>query len=313
MRTRVGIIGAGHVGAEIACGVITAGVADCVLLDVNSDLARAKALDLQHRAAARGSSACAQHARGYEDLRDCAVLVLAAGVPRGPGMTRDQLLGRNLGIVQSVMEGLRGIAPQAPLLVVTNPLDAMAYAAWKLGDREARSVIGLAGELDAARFRAFLARELDVSCEDVQAIVLGSHGDLMVPLWTHASVGGLRAVDFASPEAIQRVVARTKQAGTELVELLRTGSAWFAAGAAGAAAVQAVLDDSRRVMACSVLCRGEYGIRDVFVGVPVVIGARGAHHVIEVPLSPAERGALDAAAGHLASMQALVDELLMRD
>jgi malate dehydrogenase len=307
MKRQVGIVGAGHVGAEVASEILRMNIADCVFVDVDLDRARAKALDLTQAAPLRGSSGRVVEGDGLRALRDCAVVVLAAGVPRGPGMTREDLLDINCAIMQDVVPRLVSVVPEAVLLVVTNPLDAMTYAAWKLSGKDARSVFGMAGALDAARFRSFLAGELNVSAEDVHAIVLGSHGDLMVPLVRYASVGGIPARDLLSPGAAARILESTRHAGTELVSLLKTGSAWYAAGASVAAIVDSILNDKRRVFSCSVLCRGEYGIEGVCVGVPTVIGAAGVERILVLELDEAESKMLGASVEHLGMLQEDVD------
>jgi malate dehydrogenase len=247
---------------------------------------------------------------GYDALSGCGVVVLAAGVPRGPGMSRDDLLDTNCAIMRNVVPRVMEVCPEAVFLVVANPLDAMTYAAWKLSGKAPRSVLGMAGVLDSARLRWFLADELNVSAEDVHAMVLGSHGDLMVPLCRYATVAGIPAIDLVGPEAMERLLERTRNAGTELVSLLKTGSAFFAAGAATAVVVDSVVNDKRKVLCSSVLCRGEYGIDGVFVGVPAVVGSAGVESIIELKLNEQERGALAAAAGHLRRLQQRTDAQL---
>jgi malate dehydrogenase len=309
MRDRIGIVGAGHVGTEAANELLRNGVGDCVLIDIDESPARGRALDLTHSAPLRysASTVCGG---GYDTLRGCKVVVVAAGVARRPGMSRDDLLGINLGVVRQVAERLMEHAPDAVWIMVTNPLDAMVYAAIKTSGKNRREVIGMAGMLDAARFRAAIASTLGVAAQDVQGMVLGSHGDLMVPLARFATVGGIPVADLMEPSAMEAVLQTTKNAGTELVSLLHTGSAWYAAGASVAAMVDAIIHDSRRVVCSSVLCKGEYGIDGVCVGLPVVLGERGVERVIELRLNDAERRDLAAAADHLRAMQRKVDGLL---
>jgi malate dehydrogenase len=294
----------------VANEIVRMNLGDCVLVDLRADEATAKALDLSHTTPIRHASAAVDGGGGYDALSGCSVVVLAAGVPRGPGMSRDDLLDTNCAILKGVVPRLMAVCPEAVFLVVTNPLDAMTYAAWKLSGKAPRSVLGMAGVLDSARLSWFLAEELDVSAEDVHAMVLGSHGDLMVPLCRYASVAGIPAIDLVGAEAMERLLARTRNAGTELVSLLKTGRAYFAAGAATAVVVDSIVNDKRKVLCSSVLCRGEYGIDGVYVGVPAVVGAAGVESIIVLKLNEQELGALAASAGHLRRLQQRTDAQL---
>lgn len=310
MNRKIGIVGIGHVGAEAANEIVRNGIADCALVDIDGQRAAGKCLDLMHSAALKHSSSICTGSDDYGSLAGSHVVVVVAGKPRKPGMTRDDLLQSNLAVIRSVVPQVVEAAPGAILVMVTNPLDAMTYAAWKLSGHEPSRVIGMAGALDSARFRAFLAAELAVSVEDVQGIVLGSHGNLMVPLVRYAGVGGVPVTELMGPEALDRVVARTVNAGTELVELLKSGSAYYAAGAAIARMADTLVNGKRRVLCCSVAARGEYGLRDVHIGLPVVLCACGVERIIELDLDAAERESLSRAAEHLGRMQRTVDSLL---
>jgi malate dehydrogenase len=310
MNSTIGIVGVGRVGAEAANEIVRNEVADCALVDIDGQRAAGKCLDLMHSAALKHSSCICTGSDDYASLRGCRVVVIVAGQPRKPGMTRDDLLQSNLTVIQSVVPRVVEAAPDAILVMVTNPLDAMTYAAWKLSGLEPSRVIGMAGALDSARFRAFLAAELAISVEDVDGIVLGSHGNLMVPLVRYAGVGGVPVTELMSAESLERVVARTINAGTELVELLKSGSAYYAAGAAIARMVDALANGKRRVFCCSVAARGEYGLDNVHIGLPVILSATGVERIIELDLSPSEHDSLSRAARHLAQMQRTVDSLL---
>ncbi len=308
MKHRIGIVGTGHVGSEVANEIVRMNAGDCVLVDVQEDISRAKALDLSQSAPIRNSSAVVLDGDDYRALRGCEVIVIAAGVARNPGMSRDDLLDVNIDVIAGVIPRIIDVAPDAVLIMVTNPLDAMTYAAWKLSGKDTRSVIGMAAALDSTRFRYFLADELAVSAEDVHAMVLGSHGDLMVPLSRYASVAGIPVADLIDAEAMEGILERTRNAGTELVSLLKSGSAYYAAGAATAVIADSIVNDKRKVLCCSALCRGEYGIQDVYVGVPAVIGGGGVKKIIELRLNEIESRALRASAEHLRLLQEKADK-----
>jgi malate dehydrogenase len=310
MRNTIGIVGSGHVGSEVANEIVRMNMGDCVLVDPQAQKTRAKALDLSHTAPIRQSSATVSEEGSYDALAGCSVVVVAAGVPRSPGMSRDDLLDTNCAIIKEVVPRLMKACPEAVFLIVTNPLDAMTYAAWKLSGKAPGSVFGMAGVLDSTRFRWLVARELNVSAEDVHAVVLGSHGDLMVPLSRYASVAGIPASELIEPAVMDRLLDRARNAGTELVSLLQSGSAYYAAGAASAAVVDSIVNDKRKVLCSSALCSGEYGIDGVYVGVPSVVGSAGVEAIIELRLNERERGALHAAAEHLRQLQQQVDARL---
>ncbi len=312
MKDRIGIIGAGKVGTEAANVILRKNIGDCVLVDVQEDPARGKALDLTHSAPLHHSAVTISASGDYAALRGCRVVVITAGMPRQPGMTRDDLLEINYRVLRELSHEIMAYAPDAVWLVVTNPLDAMVYTAARLSGKDRGSIIGMSGVLDAARFRAAIAQTLNVSAEDVHGMVLGSHGDLMVPLARFATVSGIPASDLMDERQLSIVLERTKDAGTELVSLLQTGSAWYAAGASVATMVDAIIHDSKRVVCSSVLCDGEYGIDGVCVGVPVVLGSNGAERIIELKLNASEMASLHSAAEHLRQMQLKVDGLISR-
>jgi malate dehydrogenase len=311
MNHRIGIVGTGHVGSEVANEIVRMNLGDCVLIDIRENVAKAKALDLSQSAPVRHSSSSVSDGGDFAALRGCGVVVLAAGMPRHPGMTRDDLLDTNCTILKQIMPRVMNYCPDAVFVVITNPLDAMTYAAWKLSGKGPRTFLGMAGALDSSRFCFFLASELGISTEDVHGMVLGSHGDLMVPLSRYASVAGIPAADLLQPQVMSRILERTKQAGTELLSLLESGTAYYAAGAAAATTVDSVLNDKAKLLCSSALCQGEYGLNGVYVGVPAVVGAGGVKRIVELKLNEQEARALQASAAHLRQMQERVDALLV--
>jgi malate dehydrogenase len=310
MKHKIGIVGSGHVGSEVANEIVRMNMGDCVLLDVRANVARAKALDLSHTAPVRQSSGSVADGGRYDALAGCSVVVIAAGVPRSPGMSRDDLLDTNCAIIKEIVPHVMEACPDAVYLVITNPLDAMTYAVWKLTGKKPGTVLGMAGVLDSTRLRWFMASELNVSAEDVHAMVLGSHGDLMVPLSRYASVAGIPAIDLIEPAVMNRLLERTRNAGTELVSLLQSGSAYYAAGAATAVVVDSIVNDKRKVLCSSALCSGEYGIDGVYIGVPAIVGAAGVEAIIELRLNEQEMAALRTSADHLQRLQKRVDAQL---
>ncbi len=310
MRPKISIIGAGHVGAEAALGLVTKDVGDIVLVDIKEGMPQGKALDMYEAMPLLGSSVSVQGTNTYDEIEGSDVVVITAGLPRKPGMTREDLLKTNFEIVKGVCEEVKKRAPNAVVIIVTNPLDAMVYTAYKVLGFERTRVMGMAGALDSTRFRAFLAMELGVSPADVTAMVLGTHGDLMVPLPRYASVAGIPITELLPEEKIQAIVDRTRTAGTEIVKLLKTGSAYYAPGLATAAMVESIVRDLNRVVPASVHLEGEYGIQDVFVGVPVVLGHGGVKRILELPLKEDELAKLRTSADHVKKLQEQVDALL---
>lgn len=310
MKEKVYIIGAGFVGAECANELARKDFCDVVLIDILEGIPQGKSLDMTHANPIRYISPNIKGQNSYDGIEEAKVIVITAGVPRKPGMTREELLDTNFNIIKSVIGEIKKKNNHAILIIVTNPLDAMTYAAYKLSGFERERVIGMAGVLDSTRFRAFLAMELGVAYEDVSAITLGTHGDLMVPLPKYATVGGIPITHLLPKEKIDLIVDRTRKAGTEIVSLLKTGSAYYAPGVSTAIMVESIIKDKKRILSASVLLKGEYGIKDIFVGVPVVLGEKGVERVIEMKLEPDEMEALKKSAEHVKKMQEEIDKKL---
>jgi malate dehydrogenase len=288
-RPKVTIVGAGNVGHSTAHWLASKELADIILVDIIEGMPQGKALDLQQAGPIEGLDVRIVGSNSYEETADSQIVVIVAGVPRKPGMTREQLLETNASIVRSVTEQVVKYSPDCFLLVVTNPLDAMTYLAYKVSGFPAHRVMGQSGALDSTRFRTFIAMEAGVSVEDVQALVIGAHTDKdMVPLPRFSTIGGVPLDVFLPPERIQAIVARTRRGGAEIVELLKTGSAFFAPGAAVTQMVEAILKDKRRLIPTCAYLNGEYGERDVCIGVPAIIGGNGIERIIELPLNEEE-------------------------
>ncbi|MCH8974454.1 MAG: malate dehydrogenase [Chloroflexi bacterium] len=296
MRKKVTVVGAGNVGATTAQRLFERNYIDIVLVDVVEDMPQGKALDIAESGPVLGIDASITGSNGYEESADSDVVVVTAGIARKPGMSRDDLLFTNMKIVGSVVEQVVKHSPECVLMVVSNPLDAMVQHAYGVSKLPKSQVVGMAGVLDTARFRTFLAQELGVSVRDVQAYVLGGHGDQMVPLTHHTTVGGVSIAELLSADALERVIKRTKGGGGEIVALLKTGSAFYAPSAAIAEMVDAVLLDQKRQLPCAALLEGEYGISGIFMGVPVILGAGGVEKIVELELTGAERTTLAASA-----------------
>lgn len=292
MRQKVSIVGGGNVGASCALRLVDQGLADVVLVDIMEGLPEGKALDLFQARPVAGVDVRIIGCNNYEPTENSDIIVLAAGFPRKPGMSLDDLLWVNFEIVKGAVEQVIKYSPNAVLIVITNPLDAMCHVAYRVSGFPKNRVMGMSGILDTVRFRSFIAHRLDVSTQDVSTLVLGGHGDAMVPLVRCTSVGGIPLTDLMKAETIQAIVKRTRDAGTEIVEHLKTGSAYYAPSAAVAEMVDSILRDRKRVLPCSSYLEGEYGIHNLFVGVPVKLGAQGVEQVLEVRLSEEEGAAL---------------------
>ena len=290
-RNKVTVIGAGNVGATTAQRIAEAGLADVVLVDIVEGLPQGKGLDLAEAAPVVRHDARVTGTNDYADTAGSDIVVVTSGLARQPGMSRDDLLMKNAGIVKAVVEQAAKHSPEAILIVVTNPLDAMCHVALKASGFPPERVIGMAGVLDSARFRAFIAEELQVSVRDIRAFVLGGHGDTMVPLPRYSTVGGVPMTELMSAERVEALVERTRNGGAEVVALLKTGSAYYAPAASVVEMIEAILRDRRRVLPCAAYLRGEYGIEGLFVGVPVVLGNGGVEKVIEIALTDDERAA----------------------
>lgn len=296
-RPKIVIVGAGMVGSSAALKMAQKELGDIVLVDVVEFVAEGKALDMAESSPLDGFDvALVGKTNDYSVIKDSDVVVITAGVPRKPGMTRMDLLMTNANIVESICNNIRELAPNAIVIVVTNPLDVMTYIAWKVTGFPRERVMGQAGVLDSIRMRYFVAQELSVSVKDVQAMVLGSHGDQMVPLPRYTTVAGVPITELLPPETIERINDRTRKAGTEIVNLLKTGSAYYAPGAAVAEMVEAIVRDKKRLLPCSVLLQGEYGLTDVFIGVPVILGKGGVERIVELKLTDEELKVLYASA-----------------
>jgi malate dehydrogenase len=305
-RNKVTVIGAGNVGATTAQRIAEAGLADVVLVDIVEGLPQGKGLDLAEAAPVVGHDASIVGTNDYDATAGSDVIVVTSGLARQPGMSRDDLLARNAGIVKAVVEASASKSPAAVLIVVTNPLDAMCHVAMKASGFPRERVLGMAGVLDSARFRTFIAEELGVSVEDTHAFVLGGHGDTMVPLPRYSTVAGIPITDLLPPDRIAALVDRTANGGAEVVALLKTGSAFYAPAASTFEMVDAILRDRRRVLPCATYLKGEYGVDGLFVGVPVVLGAGGLQRIIEITLTADERAAFDKSA---AAVEELVAKL----
>jgi malate dehydrogenase len=290
-RSKVTVIGAGNVGATTAQRIAEAGLADVVLIDIVEGLPQGKGLDLAEAAPVVGHDARVIGTNDYADTAGSDIIVVTSGLARQPGMSRDDLLAKNAGIVRSVVEQAAKVSPDAIIIVVTNPLDAMCHVALEASGFPRERVIGMAGVLDSARFRTFIAQELGVSVEDTHAFVLGGHGDTMVPLSRYSTVAGVPITELLSADRVRALEERTANGGAEIVGLLKTGSAFYAPAAGAFEMVEAILLDRKRVLPCAVLLHGEFGIDGVFVGVPAVLGEAGMERVFQIELTPDEQAA----------------------
>ena len=298
-RPKIGLIGAGNIGGVLAEQIAYRELGDVVLFDVVEGMPQGKALDIAEGAPLLGSDAKVTGANGYEAIAGSDLVIVTAGLARKPGMSRDDLLKTNLGIMKQVAEGVKTHAPNAMVIVISNPLDAMVYTFKKVSGFPKNRVVGMAGVLDSARFRAFVAWELGVSVEDVTALVLGGHGDTMVPLVRYCTVAGIPITKLLPQEKIDAIVERTKNAGGEVVGLLKTGSAFVSPAASAIEMAEAILKDKKRVLACACLCEGEYGVDGLYLGVPCVLGAGGVEKIIELELDAGERKLFDASVEHV--------------
>ena len=287
-RHKVSIIGAGNVGATCALWIAAKEIADIVLLDIVDGMPQGKSLDLLEASPLEGFDVSIKGTNNYEDTKNSDIVVITSGVPRKPGMSRDDLISVNAKIIKEVTENIARHSPNCILIVVTNPLDAMVYVASKISKFPSHRVIGMAGILDSTRFRTFLANEMNVSIEDVHAMVLGGHGDSMVPLVRFSNVNGIPISDLLPPEKISAIVERTRKGGEEIVNLLKAGSAFYAPAAATAQMVEAILKDKKRILPCAAYCDKEYNVHGYFVGVPVKLGRKGVEEVLELKLNNEE-------------------------
>ncbi len=305
MKTKVTVVGAGNVGATVAQGIASKELADVVLVDIVEGVPQGKSLDLMETAPVEKYDSILTGTNSYDGTEDSDVVVITAGLPRKPGMSRDDLLWKNEEIVGAVTAEIAKRSPNSILIVVSNPLDAMCEVARRVSKFPRERVLGMAGVLDSARMRAFIAMELNVSVENTHAFVLGGHGDTMVPLPRYSTVAGIPITELISAERIAAIVDRTRNGGAEIVNLLKT-SAWYAPGAAAVEMVEAILKDKRKILPCAALLQGEYGYHDLFVGVPVKLGRNGLEQIIEIKLTDEEAAALRKSAD---SVKELVEKL----
>lgn len=293
---KVSVIGSGNVGATTALFIAEWELADVVLVDIVDGVPQGKGLDMAEAAPVVPFDAEVKGTNDYSEIRDSDVIVVTAGFPRQPGMSRLDLLQKNAAVIGDVSRSVAEYAPESVVIVVTNPVDVMTYHAWKTTGFPQSRVVGQAGVLDSARFAAFIAMELDVSVEDISPMVLGGHGDEMVPLPGYTTVSGISITELLTAETIDRLIERTRKGGSEIVGLLKTASAFYAPAAAVARMAEAILKDKKRILPCSAYLDGEYGIEDVYIGVPVKLGAKGVEEIIELKLTQPELASLQASA-----------------
>ena len=294
-RNKITVVGAGNVGATAAQLAAEKHLGDVVLVDIVEGVPQGKALDLTETGPIQGYDSRITGTNAYDETADSDVVVITAGVPRKPGMSRDDLLKTNYNIVKSVTEQVAQRSPNGILIVVSNPLDAMVQTAFRVSGFPKNRVLGMAGALDSARFRAFISMELNVSVDNVHAFVLGGHGDTMVPLPRYSTVAGVPITELLAADVVERLVDRTRKGGAEIVGLLKT-SAWYAPGASIVDMVEAILHDKKKILPCAAYLEGEYGINDLYVGVPVKLGAGGAEEIIQIELTLEERSELQKSA-----------------
>ncbi len=297
MRNKVSIVGSGNVGATAAHWMAAKELADIVLIDIIEGVPQGKGLDLLEAMPIEKKDSFVLGTQDYKDTANSDIVVITAGVPRKPGMSRDDLLNINHKIMKDVVGQVVQYSPNCILIIVSNPLDAMAQAGYKMSGFSRNRVIGMAGVLDSARFRAFIAMELKVSVENVTAFVLGGHGDTMVPLPRYSTVAGIPITELMDRATIERLVQRTRDGGAEIVKYLKTGSAFYAPSAAVTEMVEAILKDKKKILPCAAYLEGEYGLRGLFVGVPCKLGTRGIEQIIEIKLTPEEKAQLEKSAG----------------
>jgi len=294
---KITVIGAGNVGATTAQRIVDKGLAnELVLVDILEGIPQGKSLDMYEATPVEMTDVRIIGTNGYDETAGSDIIVITAGIARKPGMSRDDLMNTNSGIVKSCTEAVVARSPKAIIIVVSNPLDVMTYVAMKVSGFERHRVMGMAGILDTARFRSFIAMELNVSVEDVTAFVLGGHGDSMVPLPRYSSVSGIPITELLSKEAVDRLVKRTRDGGIEIVNYLKTGSAYYAPSSAAVQMVEAIAKDKKRVLPCAAFLQGEYGLRDTVVGVPVKLGREGIEEIVQIKLNDEEQAALNKSA-----------------
>ncbi len=306
MRKKVTVVGAGNVGATVAHRLADKQLADVVLIDIIEGVPQGKGLDLLEAGPVEGYDVRVTGTNDYKDTADSDIVVITAGFPRKPGMSRDDLLKKNFEIVKATVEPVKKYSPKAILIVVTNPLDAMVQAAYKLSGFPKNRVIGMAGILDTARYRSFLAEALNVSVQNISGFVLGGHGDTMVPVPRYTSVAGIPVTDLIAKDKLDAIIKRTRKGGQEIVDLLKTGSAFYAPSAAVVEMVDAIFHDRKKILPCAAYLEGEYGVRGLFVGVPVKLGANGIEEIVELKLTAEEKAGLDKSAASVRELVSVI-------
>jgi malate dehydrogenase len=296
MDKKVTVIGAGNVGATAAQRLAEKQLCDVVLVDIIEGVPQGKSLDLTEAAAIEKHDSHLTGTNGYDETADSNIIIITAGIPRKPGMSRDDLISTNAGIMKNVTQEVASRSPEATIIVVSNPLDAMCHVAYDTCGFPKQRVIGMAGVLDSARFRAFISMELNVSVENTHAFVLGGHGDTMVPLPRYSTVAGIPITELLAKDRIDALVERTRNGGAEIVALLKTGSAYYAPASAAVEMAESILKDKKKILPCAAYLQGEYGIQDLFIGVPVKLGAAGIEEIIEITLTEEEQQALQKSA-----------------
>jgi malate dehydrogenase len=309
MDKRVTVIGAGNVGATAAQRLAEKQLCDVVLVDIIEGVPQGKTLDLTEAAAIEKHDCHLTGTNGYDETANSDIVIITAGIPRKPGMSRDDLISTNAGIVRNVTQEVASRSPEAILIIVSNPLDAMCHVAYDSCGFPKQRVLGMAGVLDSARFRAFISMELNVSVENTHAFVLGGHGDTMVPLPRYSTVAGIPITELLAKDRIDALVERTRNGGAEIVGLLKTGSAYYAPASAAVEMAESILKDKKKILPCAAYLQGEYGIQDLFIGVPVKLGAGGAEEIIEITLTEEEQQALQKSADAVQELKDLLKTL----
>jgi malate dehydrogenase len=309
-RKKITVVGAGNVGASVAAYASAQELGDIILVDILEGIPQGKALDMYETTPVLGVDTMVVGANSYESTKGSDIIIITAGIARKPGMSRDDLLMTNVKIVGNVAEKAAAQSPGAIMIVVSNPLDAMVYTAWKKSGFDPRRVIGMAGVLDAARFRTFISAEIGVSVEDIHALVLGGHGDTMVPLTRYCFVGGVPITNFITPQRLEELVQRTRQGGAEIVGLLKTGSAYYAPAASAVEMAKSVLLDKKRLLPVAAYLKGEFNENGIFVGVPAILGAGGVEKVVELELTPEEQAEFGKSVAAVRSLVADVDKMM---
>ncbi len=302
MKTKISVIGAGNVGATTAELIARDGLADIVLFDIAEGIAKGKALDMTEACPLWNSSSTVIGTSSFEDTAGSDIIVITAGFPRKPGMSRDDLLHANADVIKTVTEGTVRYSPDSIIIVVTNPMDVMAYTAMQVSRFPGQRVIGMGGVLDSSRFRAFVAMELGVSAEDVEALVLGGHGDQMVPLPRFTTVKGIPIPELISKDRVDQLIERTRNGGAEIVGLLKTGSAYYAPAAAAVQMAKSILFDEKRLLPCSAYLDGQHGISGIYLGVPVILGSKGVEKIVELKLTEEEMTMFNSSASAVRTM-----------